>query len=126
MKRIVSIGFLLVIIVLVCLTVFSNFEDHSTPTMYKYTGKVLLEDKDYKKLKYELAQPEVIIEALDVYSSEEHLVNFQVYVPVDVPFSFGVVDYTFWEHTVVWDLSAVLAIASLIGIFGIACSYGSG
>ena len=125
MKRVVSIGFLLVIIFLVCLTVFSNFEDHSTPAMYEYTGKVLLGDEDYKKLKHELAQPEVVIEALDVYSSEEHLVNFQVYVPADVSFSFGEVDYTFWEHTVVWDLSTALAIASLIGIFGIACSYGN-
>jgi len=123
MKRSIVVLFLLGLIAGLVLTVFSDHDSHSTPVGYSYSGKVLLNDSDYNELKHLLAQPEVRISTLDVYSSEEHLVNFRVRAPAGIQFDYGEIVYTVWKHTPLWDGSIVLISLSVVALLVIGCSY---
>ena len=123
MKRGIAALLLIGLILGLVLTVLSDHDGHSTPVEYSYSGKVLLNDSDYNELKHLLAQPEVRISTLDVYSSEEHLVNFRVRAPAGIQFDYGEIVYTVWKHTPLWDGSTVLISLSVVALLVIGCSY---
>lgn len=123
MKRLTAILFLVVLITALVLAVLSVFDEHSTPLEYSYSGKILLNNTEYDKLKHQLAQPEVRISTLHVFSSEEHLVNFYVIAPVGTQFDYGQVVRTEWKHTVLWDASWFIVILSVVVVLVILVSY---
>lgn len=105
------------------LTVLTDFDRHSTLDRHTYEGKVLLDDSEYNELKRQLAHPEVEITTLDVFSSEEHLVNFKVQAPAEAQLSYGEITFTEWEHTPIWNASVALVILGIVAIAGILTTY---
>lgn len=61
---------------------------------YYYEGKILMEKVEYTEFKSILAHEDVQIEDLNVYSSDNPLVTFEVWVPVATEFHWGKVTNT--------------------------------
>lgn len=95
MKRVI-IGLLLLLACGICIwqAVLLEAEGKRIVTGYTYEGKVLLTDKQYDNFKGIVAQSDVKIHNLEVYSSDKHLVIFTVHTPAYIDDFYGEKIYT--------------------------------
>jgi len=114
------------LVVGLCLIVLAVFcgltaiRAEAIPTVYRYDGKALMSEVEYTSFKEIVACENVTIFEMSVYSSENPLVVFDVAVPADVAFNWGVrwvyaEDYVMdsWK---LWGLWIVCIGGGIVGV----------
>ena len=120
MKRVI-IGLLLLLACGICIwqAVLLEAEDKKIVTGYTYEGKVLLTNEQYDNFKGIVAQGDVEIRDLEVYSSDKHLVIFTVHTPAYIDNFYGErisTDYTFIHTEAHKNFSLVGVLCGFAGL----------
>lgn len=94
-----SLGYLIAGIVAVALLAVGvvwevDLLEVQTEDKHYYVGKILMEKEEYTEFKSILAREDVQIGTLNVYSSDNPLVTFEVWVPTATEFPWGEVTNT--------------------------------